>query len=107
MLKSPYFIVGVATGALAVMLLLLAPKSFAQVVPCGPEKQITSALTNIGEKLFADATAKSPNGAVAVRLFVHPTKRTWTLLILPEAGKACIGAVGEGFAPARLSGSDA
>lgn len=107
MLKSPYFIVGVATGALAVMLLLVAPKSFAQVVPCGPEKQITSALTNIGEKLFADATAKSPNGAVAVQLFVHPTKRTWTLLILPEAGKACIGAVGEGFEPARLPGSDA
>lgn len=104
MLKSPYFVVGVAAGALAVMLLLIAPKSFAQVVPCGPEKQITSALTNIGEKLFADATAKSPNGSVKVRLFVHPTTRTWTLIILPEPDKACIGAVGEGFEPARLPG---
>lgn len=107
MLKSPYFMAGVAIGALAFILCFVASKSFAQVVPCGPEKQVTSALINIGEKLFADATAKSPNGSVSVRLFVHPTKRSWTLIILPEPGKACIGAVGEGFSPARLSGEPA
>lgn len=95
----------IAAGC-ALAIILLASKARAQV-PCGPENQITSALTNIGEKLFADGMAKTSEGMVPLRLFVHPTTRTWTIVILPAPGRACIGAVGEGFEPARLPGSDA
>lgn len=104
MTSSRYFVVGVAAGALAVLLLVIANKALAQNNMCGPEADVTDAILNVGEKLAVDAQAKTPQGFVKLRIFAHPKTGTWTVITLPSPGVACISSIGEGWSPARLPG---
>lgn len=95
----------VAASALACALAIVSIPAKAQM-PCGPVNDVTAAILKIGEKLAIDAQVKTAQGNVPIRIFAHPKTGTWTMMVIPAPGKACLVMVGEKWSPARLPGDD-
>lgn len=86
-------------GLFLIMGWMTAQAQQEQGTPCGPYDQVAAALlSHFGEIPFSDAMAANQ---MPVRTFVNPQTWTWTTLILPQPGLACIVLGGDHFGMAK------
>ena len=63
---------------------------------CAPLQELETKIAQTwGEDFVAQGTTRSPNGALlALRLYIDPKQKTWTILFVGEDKSACVAATG-------------
>ncbi len=109
MLKSPYFMVGVATGALAAFLLFAAKSAPAQEAACAPASEVIAQISGDKYREKPAFTATLSGSRLPIVVYANPETGTWTVLRLHPPGMACIVGAGRDFkaAPAEAPGEPA
>lgn len=75
---------------------LVSEGAVAQAPKCGPQDGIEAMLQ--GEKYREEMVAVGMAGeAYPMKLYVNPQTRSWTMLIVPQPGMACVVAAGDSF----------
>lgn len=104
-MRYPSWLIAGAIVLCLLGLMLGAHSAFSQT-PCADTKALIAGILEGGNKLAADMKLETDTGPEPMQIYANPKSGKWVIILNKREGFSCLIAVGEGWSPARLPGSD-